>query len=142
MTRHELMKQEVAKNPKRHRVKKAKKPAPAPAAPEPTPTPAPEKKPLPVVMPAPAPEPEFVPIIEKVEEEPIIEYVGEETTPIKLPLLEEIVKVDAKKLDHQAGKNVDVIATVPNVDHLINKVTDNEIDKLIKKIPQADDISN
>ena len=92
-------------------------------------------------------EPEWEPIIEQVEPEwePIIEKVDpvsenirlikDEKKPIIQPILEEKVKIDVKKMDEKASKDVDVIATVPDIDHLITKVTDNEIDNLVNSVP-------
>ena len=159
MTRHQLMLKEVAMNPKRHHARKAKKPEPTPQPKpeEPKPKePKPEEpKPvkvelppeLPVEIPVAEEEPEWEPIIERVDPvkepqwEPIIERVYPETEnniklirderkPIIQPIMEEKVKIDAKAAD-----NVDVIATVPDIDHLITKVTDNEIDHLVKSVP-------
>ena len=56
----------------------------------------------------------------------MIEIVAEETKPIEI----EKVKIESKRLD---GK--DVIATVPNVDHLITRVANDHIDELVDRIP-------
>ena len=56
----------------------------------------------------------------------MIEIVAEETKPIEI----EKVKIESKRLD---GK--DVIATVPNVDHLITRVANDQIDELVDRIP-------
>ena len=56
----------------------------------------------------------------------MIEIVAEETKPIEI----EKGKIESKRLD---GK--DVIATVPNVDHLITRVANDQIDELVDRIP-------